>query len=186
MTQSYHVFRKVTSSERNRDVLTLDRKIERAGGREVVSRSRSTRHKRNYKSDLQQNQHRPSKIVESRTNNTYFDSFVQGRSSPIGNQRLGPDCISFFLDYIAKKKTQPVFSTWSRSVLIIDLLSMVVSVELSARQIVTRPRWSWPRILLFFSVCHNHYRSAASLSSKTILSTQFSPISPFVKNGGSR
>ena len=87
LTLSYHVFRKVTSSERNRDVLTLDRKIERAGGREVVSRSRSTRHKRNYKSDLQQNQHRPSKIVESRTNNTYFDSFVQGKSSPIGNQR---------------------------------------------------------------------------------------------------
>ena len=109
LTQSYHVFRKVTSSERNRDVLTLDRKIERAGGREVVSRSRSTRHKRNYKSDLQQNQHRPSKIVESRTNNTYFDSFVQGRSSPIGNQRWVLIVFLFFLIILLKRKPSQCF-----------------------------------------------------------------------------
>ena len=142
LTQSYHVFRKVTSSERNRDVLTLDRKIERAGGREVVSRSRSTRHKRNYKSDLQQNQHRPSKIVESRTNNTYFDSFVQGRSSPIGNQRWVLIVFLSFLIISLKENPASVFHLVRRSMLIIDLLSMVVSVELSARRMVTRLRSS--------------------------------------------
>ena len=58
-------YRKSHGLNNVRETNSSDRKIERAGGREIVSRSRSTRNKRNSKSDLVQ---RPARAGGSQDN----------------------------------------------------------------------------------------------------------------------
>lgn len=77
------------TSERIKDPVFYDTKIERAGGREIVSRSRSTRHKRNSKSDSLY--HRSQRIQdyknESFLKNSYESQKSVGGGSSLINSR---------------------------------------------------------------------------------------------------
>ena len=62
------------------DPVYYDTKIERAGGREVVSRSRSTRHKRNSKSDSLY--HRSQRIQDHKNNESLLINSYEPQKTP--------------------------------------------------------------------------------------------------------